>query len=145
MSSEGSDNTVQLRKIAAAHFGRKWPSTDMPIASVIGGLCVVGRLYPQRSASCGLYLLPIARIGGPPIAQTILAIAFLIFVTLLSFLAVAFIGRLLGNNEATHWLIELIFAILCAGACWRSADVGSTLNIPGSPVEGKISVAPLRW
>ena len=40
MSSEGSDNTVQLRKIAAAHFGRKWPSTDMPIASVIGGLCV---------------------------------------------------------------------------------------------------------
>jgi hypothetical protein len=37
-------------------------------------------------------------IAGQPIAQTILAIAFLIAVTLLSFLGVAFIGRLLGNN-----------------------------------------------
>ena len=84
------------------------------------------------------------RIGGPPIAQTILAIAFLIVVTLLSFLAVAFIGRLLGNNEATYWLIELIFAILCAGAgalVGGSADVRSTLNIPGSPAQARLGGA----
>ena len=84
------------------------------------------------------------RIGGPPIAQTILAVAFLIVVTLLSFLAVAFIGRLLGNNEATYWLIELIFAILCAGAgalVGGSADVRSTLNIPGSPAQAKLGGA----
>jgi len=83
-------------------------------------------------------------IGGPPIAQTILAIAFLIVVTLLSFLAVAFIGRLLGNNEATYWLIELIFAILCAGAgalVGGSADVRSTLNIPGSPAQARLGGA----
>jgi hypothetical protein len=85
------------------------------------------------------------RIGGPPIAQTILAVAFLIVVTLLSFLAVAFIGRLLGNNEATYWLIELIFAILCAGAgalVGGSADVRSTLNIPGSPAHYKFKTFP---
>lgn len=84
------------------------------------------------------------RIGGPPIAQTILAIAFLIVVTLLSFFAVAFIGRLLGNDQATYWLIELIFAILCAGAgalVGGSADVRSTLNIPGSPAQARLGGA----
>ena len=88
------------------------------------------------------------RIGGPPIAQTILAIAFLIVVTLLSFLAVAFIGRLLGNNEATYWLIELIFAILCAGAGalvggW--ADIHDQLSIFLEARHRQNSVAPLRW
>jgi hypothetical protein len=83
-------------------------------------------------------------IAGPPIAQTILAIAFLIAVTLLSFLGVAFIGRLLGNNQATYWLIELIFGILCAGAgalVGGSADVRSTLNIPGSPAQARLGGA----
>ena len=77
------------------------------------------------------------RIGGPPIAQTILAIAFLIVVTLLSFLAVAFIGRLLGNNEATYWLIELIFAILCAGACWRFSRCPINSQYSWKPGTGK--------
>jgi hypothetical protein len=83
-------------------------------------------------------------IAGQPIAQTILAIAFLIAVTLLSFLGVAFIGRLLGNNQATYWLIELIFGILCAGAgalVGGSADVRSTLNIPGSPAQARLGGA----
>ena len=89
-------------------------------------------------------LLEDRRINGPPIAQTIFAVAFLIIVTLLSFLGVAFIGRLLGDNQATYWLIELIFAILCAGAgalVGGSADVRSTLNIPGSPTQARLGGA----
>ncbi len=88
------------------------------------------------------------RIGGPPIAQTILAIAFLIVVTLLSFLAVAFIGRLLGNNEATYWLIELIFAILCAGAgaaLLAVQPMSDQLSIFLEARHRQDSVAPLRW
>ena len=77
-------------------------------------------------------------------AQTIKAVAFLILVTLLSFLSVAFIGKLIGSNQATYWLIELIFALLCGGAgalVGGSADVRSTLNIPGSPVHARLGGA----
>jgi hypothetical protein len=84
------------------------------------------------------------RIAGPPIVQTILAVTFLIVVTLLSFLAVAFIGHVLGSTQATYWMIELIFAILCAGAgalVGGSADVRSTLNIPGNPAQARLGGA----
>lgn len=77
--------------------------------------------------------------------QTIKAVAFLILVTLLSFLGVTFIGRLISaNNDATYWLIELTFALLCGGAgalVGGSADVRSTLNLPGSPVQARLGGA----
>jgi hypothetical protein len=84
------------------------------------------------------------KIVGSSIVSTILAIAFLILVTLISFLGVAVIGKLLDSNQATYWLIELIFAILCAGAgalVGGSADVRSTLNIPGSPAQARLGGA----
>ena len=84
------------------------------------------------------------KIGSSSTAQTIKAVAFLILVTLGSFLGVAVIGRLIPPNEATYWLIELTFALLCGGAgalVGGSADVRSTLNIPGSPVQAKLGGA----
>lgn len=81
---------------------------------------------------------------GPPIAPTIRAIAYLLLVTIFSFLAALFIGRLTGDNQVSYWLIELIFALLCGGAgalLGGSADVRSTFNIPGSPVKARIGGA----
>jgi hypothetical protein len=93
-------------------------------------------------------------LGGPlpnhgkiitsPVAQTILAVAFLMIVTLVSFLGVAVIGRLLGSSQATYWLIELIFAMLCAAAgalVGGSADVRSTFNFSGSPTQARLGGA----
>jgi hypothetical protein len=84
------------------------------------------------------------KIGRSPTVQTILAVAFLIIITLLSFLAVIFLGTLLGSSDATYWMIELIFALLCGGAgalVGGSADVRSTLNLPGSPVQARLGGA----
>lgn len=79
-----------------------------------------------------------------PVAQTILAVGFLIIVTLVSFFGVALIGRLLDSTQATYWLIELIFAMLCAAAgalVGGSADVRSTLNFAGTPAQARLDGA----
>jgi hypothetical protein len=84
------------------------------------------------------------RIATSPVAQTITAVAFLISVALVAFLGVIAIGPLIRANEGTYWLIELIFALLCGGAgalVGGSADVRSTLNIPGSPVKARLGGA----
>jgi hypothetical protein len=84
------------------------------------------------------------KIGRSGTAQTILAVSFLIVLTLASFIGVAIIGAFLGSSEATYWMIELVFALLCGGAgalVGGSADVRSTLNIPGSPVQARLGGA----
>src|SRR5215472_15712552 len=53
---------------------------------------------------------------GASIVQTILAVAFLILVTLVAFGAVMLLGELTQGNRGTYWMIELIFALLCGGA-----------------------------
>ncbi|MBV9969059.1 MAG: hypothetical protein JO228_03665, partial [Xanthobacteraceae bacterium] len=76
--------------------------------------------------------------------QTILAVTFLILVTLLSFMAVSVIGELGTGSPLTYWMIELIFALLCGGAgalVGGSAIVRSTLRIPGSPVHATLGGA----
>ena len=81
---------------------------------------------------------------GASIVQTILAVAFLILVTLVSFGVVMLIGDLTQGNRATYWMIELIFALLCGGAgalVGGSAVVRSTLRIPGSPVHATLGGA----
>jgi hypothetical protein len=85
----------------------------------------------------------IAPLGGS-IVQTIVAVAFLILVTLVSFGAVMLIGDLTRGNRATYWMIELIFALLCGGAgalVGGSAVVRSTLRLPGSPVHATLGGA----
>lgn len=82
--------------------------------------------------------------AGPSIVQTILAVAFLILVTLVSFGAVFIIGELTTGNRQTYWMIELLFALLCGGAgalVGGSAVVRSTLRIPGSPVHATLGGA----
>jgi hypothetical protein len=82
--------------------------------------------------------------GSSGIAQTILAVASLILVTLLSFVAVSVIGELTTGSQLTYWMIELIFALLCGGAgalVGGSAVVRSTLRIPGSPVHATLGGA----
>lgn len=78
------------------------------------------------------------------IAQTIMAVAFLILVTLISFLGVALIGDLIAPTQVTYWMIELIFALLCGGAgalVGGSAAVRSTLRLPGTPVHATLGGA----
>jgi hypothetical protein len=82
--------------------------------------------------------------GSSGNAQTILAVAFLILVTLLSFVAVSVIGELSRGTALTYWMIELVFALLCGGAgalVGGSAVVRSTLRIPGSPVHATLGGA----
>jgi len=84
------------------------------------------------------------KIGQSSTVQTILAVSFLIIITLLSFFAVIFLGTLLGSSDAAYWMIELIFALLCGGAgalVGGSADVRTTLNLPGSPVQARLGGA----
>jgi hypothetical protein len=84
------------------------------------------------------------RIARSPAAQTIMAVALLIFVTIVAFFGVAFIGTLLNPSQTTYWLIELIFALLCAGAgalVGGSVEVRTTLNLPGSPVHARLGGA----
>ena len=84
------------------------------------------------------------RIGRSPATQVILAVAFLILVTLISFLAVMLISDLIVPNSLTYWMIELIFALLCGGAgalVGGSAVVRSTLRIPGSPIQATLGGA----
>jgi hypothetical protein len=76
--------------------------------------------------------------------QTIVAVAFLIVVALVSFGAVLLIGELTPGNRLTYWMIELMFALLCGGAgalVGGSAVVRSTLRIPGSPVHATLGGA----
>lgn len=82
--------------------------------------------------------------GRLGMAQTVLAVTFLIIVTLVSFIAVSFLGELINGNGLTYWMIELIFALLCGGAgalVGGSAVVRSTLRIPGSPVHATLGGA----
>jgi hypothetical protein len=81
---------------------------------------------------------------GASVVQTIVAVAFLILVTLVSFGVVMLIGDLTRGNRATYWMIELIFALLCGGAgalVGGSAVVRSTLRLPGSPVHATLGGA----
>jgi hypothetical protein len=81
---------------------------------------------------------------GASIVQTIVAVAFLILVALVSFGVVMLIGDLTRGNRLTYWMIELIFALLCGGAgalVGGSAVVRSTLRIPGSPVHATLGGA----
>jgi hypothetical protein len=81
---------------------------------------------------------------GSSLVQTIVAVAFLIFVALVAFGTVLFIGELTRGNRLTYWMIELIFALLCGGAgalVGGSAVVRSTLRIPGSPVHATLGGA----
>jgi hypothetical protein len=83
-------------------------------------------------------------IGRSSIAQTIVAVAFLVLVTLVSFAAVSLIGEITAPTQLTYWEIELMFALLCGGAgalVGGSAAVRSTLGIPGSPVHATLGGA----
>lgn len=84
------------------------------------------------------------KIVRTPTAQTVMAVSFLILVTLISFLAVGVIGELIVPNDVTYWMIELIFALLCGGAgalVGGSAAVRSSLGIPGSPIHATLGGA----
>jgi hypothetical protein len=97
----------------------------------------------HRSRGRRLKDVPIA-ISRLSITQTIMAVAFLIVVTLVSFVVVLLIGELFTGNGLVYWMIELIFALLCGGAgalVGGSAIVRSTLNIPGSPVHATLGGA----
>jgi hypothetical protein len=76
--------------------------------------------------------------------QIIMAVAILVLVTVVSFMAVTVVGELCAGNLTTYWMIELIFALLCGGAgalIGGSAVVRSTLRIPGSPVHATLGGA----
>lgn len=80
----------------------------------------------------------------PSTTQIILAVAFLVLVTVVSFMLVSIAGDLCAGNRVTYWMIELIFALLCGGAgalVGGSAVVRSTLRIPGSPVHATLGGA----
>jgi hypothetical protein len=80
----------------------------------------------------------------PSTTQIIMAVAFLVLVTVVSFVAVSVAGDLCAGNRTTYWMIELIFALLCGGAgalVGGSAVVRSTLRIPGSPVHATLGGA----
>lgn len=77
-------------------------------------------------------------------AQVMVAVAFLICVTLISFVAVAIISNFFVPTQANYWMIELVFALLCGGAgalIGGSAVVRSTLGIPGNPVNSTLGGA----
>lgn len=80
----------------------------------------------------------------PSTTQIMVAVAFLILVTVVSFVVVSIVGDLCAGNRTTYWMIELIFALLCGGAgalVGGSAVVRSTLKIPGSPVHATLGGA----
>lgn len=80
----------------------------------------------------------------PSTTQIVMAVAFLVLVTVVSFAVVSVVGDLCAANPVTYWMIELIFALLCGGAgalIGGSAVVRSTLRIPGSPVHATLGGA----
>jgi hypothetical protein len=86
----------------------------------------------------------IDRTMPPAPFQIIMAVATLVLVTVVSFVAVSIVGDLFTGNRITYWMIELIFALLCGGAgalIGGSAVVRSTLRIPGSPVHATLGGA----
>lgn len=67
--------------------------------------------------------------------------AFLIFVMLVSFIAVGFISDLFNYTPAALMIIKLIFALLCGvagGIVGGTAVVRSTFNVSGSPAKATI-------
>jgi hypothetical protein len=102
------------------------------------------RFEPETSSRRQRDIIGGGRIGRSSAARVILAVAFLILVTLISFLAVILISDLVVPSQLTYWMIELIFALLCGGAgalVGGSAVVRSTLKIPGSPVQATLGGA----
>jgi hypothetical protein len=86
----------------------------------------------------------IERTNIPSTSQILMAVASLVLVTVVSFVAVSIVGELCPQNRATYWMIELVFALLCGGAgalLGGSAVVRSTLKIPGSPVHSTVGGA----
>jgi hypothetical protein len=80
----------------------------------------------------------------PSTAHIVMAVAVLVLVTVVSFVAAFVVGDLFVANRNTYWMIELIFALLCGGAgalIGGSAVVRSTLRIPGSPVHATLGGA----